>query len=260
MAADAITLIQISDCHLPGDASVRLRGVNTDATLAAVLDHVRTVPGAAAVLATGDLANDGSPEAYRRVKDLFRSLEIPVLCLPGNHDEVGPFTRVLAGENVSVLGTVRFGNWHIVLLDSTVSGWEDGRLGGDELERLGQALDRIGEGHALVCLHHHPVPVGAAWRDHVALHDADAFLAVVDRYPQIRGIIWGHIHQPYEGVRHRVRLLGAPATCFQFRLGALGPTASKVSPGYRLLRLFPDGGLDSEAVFLLSQAQFRPSE
>ena len=250
MTTDAITLIQLSDCHVPGDRSARPRGVDTDATLAAVLDHARGIHGVDAILATGDLANEGSPAAYRRIRGLFRKVGLPILCLPGNHDAVDAFERELVGENISALGARCFGGWQIVLLDSTVAEWEDGRLDAAELDRLDGALKRFPDKHALICLHHHPVPVGGAWRDHVALRDADDFFRVTDRYRHVRAVIWGHIHQPFEGARDGVRLCGAPSTGFQFRPGRDGIDSSDDPPGYHLLRLSADGSIESEVIFL----------
>ncbi len=250
MVADAITLIQLSDCHLPGDRGSRLRGVDTDATLAAVLDQALGSHAASAILATGDLANEGAPEAYRRINALFQNAGVPVLCLPGNHDIADEIGRELVAENIHILGARRFGNWQIVMLDSTVAGWEDGRLGTAELNRIDRLLNQFPDHHALICLHHNPVPVGGAWRNHVALRDAADLFRIAASHRQIRGLLWGHIHQAFEATWNGVRLFGTPSTCFQFCLGSDGPTASNDPPGYRLLRLFPDGSIESEAIFL----------
>ena len=97
----------------------------------------------------------------------------------------------------------------------------------------------------------HPVVVGGAWRDVVSLANPDALFAVLDRHPQVRGLLWGHIHQPFDGARGAVRLMATPSTCFQFKRtpgGELG--IADDPPGYRRLTLAPDGGIDTEVCWL----------
>src|ERR1700733_2026403 len=83
----AMQILQITDPHLYGSATGRLRGVETDASLRAVLeDAFARVPNYSAVLVTGDLVQDDS-SGYLRFRSIFGNLRKPVLCIPGNHDE-----------------------------------------------------------------------------------------------------------------------------------------------------------------------------
>jgi 3',5'-cyclic-AMP phosphodiesterase len=80
-------ILQITDPHLYGSAGGRLRGVETDPSLHAVLDDAfARVPDYAAMLVTGDLVQDDT-SGYLRFRSIFGSLTKPVLCIPGNHDE-----------------------------------------------------------------------------------------------------------------------------------------------------------------------------
>ncbi|MFQ5784465.1 MAG: phosphodiesterase [Alphaproteobacteria bacterium] len=250
MAADGIRLIQISDCHLLADPAERLRGVDTDATLAAVIARVRD-DAPELVLATGDLSQDGSAASYRRVKALFGRLGAPVYCLPGNHDDAGVLAETMPGDGIHVIRSLRRDGWQIVFLDSTVAGQDDGHLPTAELAALDAALAACRERHALVCLHHHPVAVGGAWTDFVSLANPEDLFAVLDRHPQVRGLVWGHIHQPFEGARSGVRLFGAPATCFQFARDAADALAvADEPPAYRRFTLHADGAIDSAVRWL----------
>ena len=250
MVADAITLIQLSDCHLPGDRASRLRGVDTDATMAAVLDHALGVRGPDAILATGDLANEGSPEAYRRINTLFRKVGVPVLCLPGNHDIAEAFGREFTGENIDILGARRFENWQIVLLDSTVAGWEDGCLGAAELNRLDSELHRYPHHHALICLHHNPVPVGGGWRDHVALRDAADFFRITASHRQIRGLLWGPYPPGLRGDTGRCALIRHTFHMFSILPGRRRPHHVRRPARIPIASSIRDGSIESEAIFL----------
>jgi len=70
--------LQITDPHLYGHASAKLRGVETDSTLRNVLDEAfMEVPDYAAILVTGDLVQD-DPGGYPHFRRLFAGLGPPV--------------------------------------------------------------------------------------------------------------------------------------------------------------------------------------
>src|SRR5260370_16708425 len=80
-------ILQITDPHLYGSASGRLRGAETDSSLNAVLeDAFARVPDYSAVLVTGDLVQDDT-SGYLRFRSIFAHLNKPVLSIPANHDE-----------------------------------------------------------------------------------------------------------------------------------------------------------------------------
>lgn len=250
-------LIQLTDFHLHEDPAARQGGVDTHATLAAVIDHARREqPAPDVVLATGDLTNNGEAGAYGRARSLLQGLPAPAYCLPGNHDHRETFAAALPGDGVHISRSLCLGGWQVVLLDSTIPGEEDGRLSADELAALDDALQTEPSLHALVCLHHHPVAVGGAWRDAVSLENPDDLFAVLDRHPRVRGLLFGHIHQPYEGARGGVRLMGTPSTCFQFvdDNGHLG--IADDPPGYRTLTLAPDGAIESSVRWVGARGEF----
>ena len=250
-------LIQLTDCHLFDDPATRLGGVDTQATLAAVIDALAAAdPAPDVVLATGDLTQLGEAGAYGRVRRLLQSLAMPVYCLPGNHDHRETFAAAMPGDGVHVTRSLCRGGWQILFLDSTIPGEDDGRLGEAELAALDQALGARPDHHALVCLHHHPVVVGGAWRDVVSLANPDGLFAVIDRHPGVRGILFGHIHQAFDSERNGVKLMGTPSTCFQFvdDDGSLGIGGDP--PGYRRLTLAPDGSMESTVHWVGARADF----
>ncbi len=75
----------------------------------------------------------------------------------------------------------------------------------------------------------------------MALENPEAFFDVIDRHPQVRGILWGHIHQSFEAQRHGVQLIRTPSTCVQFKPRHGVFEADALGPGYRWLGLSPDG-------------------
>ena len=242
----SLRFIQITDTHLFDRADGTLRGLNPADTLAAVVAAVRAreahIDG---ILATGDLSHDGGTPAYRRLIGLLAPLHAPVYCIPGNHDALGVFGCVLKGSHVQSGGRLLAGDWQLIFLDSAVPGATHGRLRQAELARLDAALREHPQRHVLICLHHQPVPVGSAWIDRIGLDNADALFATLDRHANVRGILWGHVHQTFDTSRNGVRLLASPSTCIQFKPGCKDFTLDEPRPGYRWLELQPDGGIET---------------
>jgi len=224
---------------------MRVRGVATAATFALCVAHARRRhPRPDAVLLTGDLVHD-DPAGYAALAALIRDVDAPVHCLPGNHDDPADVRRALAGAPFAHEFATRYGNWVIVMLDSTVRGEHGGLLAEPELARLDAALEASPGTFALVCLHHHPVPHGSAWLDELMLANAADFFALLARHPGVRALAWGHTHQPFEGMHGRIRLMGTPSTCMQFAQDADEFEVDGRPPAYRWMELGDDGGIET---------------
>jgi Icc protein len=87
--------------------------------------------------------------------------------------------------------------------------------------------------------------MGSRWLDQVGLENSDELFAVLDRHPQVRALLWGHVHQELDTWRGQVRLLATPSTCAQFKPHADGFAIDERPPGYRWLHLREDGTLDT---------------
>ena len=245
-----VRLIQFTDLHLFGQEDGCLRGVPTLPALSTALAHARL--GAwppDALLVTGDIVQD-DPAGYAHFRRLFGSLAVPVLCLPGNHDDPARMRQVLADPPFVAGGHLELGRWRVILLDSVVPGKAGGALSQTSLAALDAALAQAGERPALVCLNHHPVPMHSRWLDQVGLSNADDFFAVIDRHPNVRGIVWGHVHQNFDALRNGVRLLATPATCAQFRPLAEQFELDPRPAAYRTLELHPDGTIMTDLVWV----------
>ena len=250
--ASCLRLLQISDTHLHATKASRMRGVNTYDTLRAVLDSAQEHAcwPADAVLVSGDIVQDESRAGYELFRSEMEPLGVRVLCLPGNHDDPKLMDEVLSGGNFQFGGSVRLGGWSLVLLNTFLTGEDAGGLGARRLEALDSQLREHAGQHALVCMHHHPLNMGSAWLDGVALRDADRFLSVIDAHSNVRAVLWGHVHQASDRMRGAVRFLSAPSTCSQFLPGSDFFAIDNRPPGMRWLRLYPDGRIETEIVWV----------
>jgi len=242
-----VRVVQLTDTHLCQQQGGTLLGMDTDHSLQAVLDLVKLErPVIDVLLGTGDLSDRGAPEAYQRLQAYFGQLTANSCWLPGNHDDRAAMAEATRAAT-RLYQEIRVAGWQILMLDSQVAGEVGGELGQAELSLLAEALDdAAAEGlYTLVCLHHHPVAIGCEWLDEQMVADADAFFAVLDRYPGVSGVLWGHVHQQIDRLRGGLALLASPSTCVQFAPGSVKFEADCSPPGYRWLDLHEDGTIET---------------
>jgi 3',5'-cyclic-AMP phosphodiesterase len=246
----SVRLVQFTDLHVVGDANRTLRGINTLQTLQHTLAHANArFDCADAFLLSGDLVHDDAG-GYEHIVSAFHNSKTPVYCIPGNHDTPEQMRIALARAPFQMGGSAVIGKWLIVLLDSCIPNSDGGRLGADQLAQLERTLANHANKHALVCLHHHPIPMRSEWLDTVGLEDADAFKASIARHKNVRGIVWGHVHQSLDLFANGVRYMATPATCAQFKPRSDNFALDDKPPGYRVLELMPDGAIATEVVWV----------
>jgi 3',5'-cyclic-AMP phosphodiesterase len=206
-------IAQLSDPHVrvgpddQGSATALARAV------AAVLD-IEPLPDA--VLVTGDLAEHAAAVEYARVRELLAPLTMPVHVLPGNHDDPLAMREhfPLDGD-----GPYRYaadcGGLRLVACDTSRPGRDDGALDLDWLEaQLG------GEAPTIVAMHHPPLDTGIGGLDAIGLPHAErsALAALLDRSPQVRRVVAGHVHRTAFAVLGGCGVVACPSTNLQARL------------------------------------------
>lgn len=238
--------IQISDCHLGPLTSEALLGLNTDESLHDVLALIAEKESDFGhMVCTGDIASAGHEACYRRFVSIIRQYFSQSLAwLPGNHDSADIMAHVDLPE-VPEARVIDLGNWLVVLLDSVVPFKVHGNLEQSELDFLEQTLCANPTRHVMVMLHHQPVPVGSRWIDQYILRNPDAFFSVTDRFPNVKAVVWGHVHQDFSTQRKGVDLIATPSTCVQFKPLCDEFTVDTLMPGYRWFNLYDDGSLET---------------
>jgi len=242
-----VRLLHLTDFHLFNDQNGLIKGIRSHDSLSAVLAHAQTHhPEFDAVIFGGDLAQDESEETYQRLAAMFDQWTSPFMVTPGNHANLSALHRCLIpalDEISSYSDCLELSGWQLIALNSHEQGSVAGWLADEELARLELLLSNGGEKHVLIAIHHPPVPVGSRWMDAIGLKDRDALWSVVDRFPQVRAVLCGHIHQQFDAMRGDVRIFGTPSTCVQFVPDQDVFCLDDKSPGYRWLTLLPDGSI-----------------
>ncbi len=239
----ALRIVQLTDCHLSADPETDYRGFDPRANLEQLLHRIPAW-SPDLVLATGDLSEDGSEASYRWLAAALDRLQVPVLAIPGNHDDPAPMLRHFPATAVDAPLVTERGGWQLVLLNSAVPDEVPGRLDATQLERLDLALGSS-QLPKLVALHHQPLPVGSAWIDRYPLLEPEAFWAVLDRHPAVRLVAWGHVHQDIRLERGDVVALGSPSSVCNSLPSMEEFTVDPAGPSCRWLILEEGGGFET---------------
>jgi len=257
----ALKVIQFTDTHLYKDSTFRMKGVDTYSTFKqAVTQAFEKEHDVDFVLLTGDVSMDETPESYDRVREIVEPIGVPIYFLPGNHDcyETMQIRFVHHRQKSNIKGDKSFiqGNWLIVLLNSVVPMRVEGRLSENELTRLERALTAHPDLNVLVCLHHNVIPFTAGEPESdMGLKNAGAFLRLLDKHKNVKGILWGHVHSEHNLTRNGIPLMASPSTCIQFRALPEGVKVDARPPGYRVLVLNADGSIRSRVEWLANMPE-----
>ncbi|MFJ5219386.1 metallophosphoesterase family protein [Streptomyces sp. NPDC088354] len=207
-------ILHLSDIHIGPDDAPNARGVDARESLRRMLTDLEAVPGIGTVVVSGDVADDGSPEAYTAARDMVREFAsrkgAPVVFCTGNHDERGAFAKVLGSGHIGIDGrdtatTVvdspegeraaasTIDGHRLITLDSLVPGKVYGRVGARQLDWLREVLAAPAPNGSVVVLHHPPVTLDVEVQKTLGLQDA-AELADVVRGTDVRLVLCGHFH------------------------------------------------------------------
>lgn len=247
MASKDIRIVQISDCHLSAETSREYRQVNPHENLMNLMRKVIALKPDL-LLATGDLSEDGSRASYRTLHGVFNTLRVPVLALPGNHDDPGLLADIFPGSPVDTISVSEHGSWRIIRLNSSLPGRPEGRIPESVLDELEGCLAGREHVPCLIALHHQPITIGSEWIDKYPLVKPERFLRVIGNCANVKGVVWGHIHQVFDAEIGGVAMLGGPSSAINGLRDAPKFTPDGDGPAFRWLVLKADGSLRNGVV------------
>jgi 3',5'-cyclic-AMP phosphodiesterase len=238
-------IAQISDLHVAGEGSFMRRFVDANAKLAEAVAYVNNLTRRPdVVIATGDLTDHGTEEQYGMLREIIGDLRVPLLMIPGNHDEREPFrsmARAMGHDHVPSDGPVNYvlDEWpvRLVALDSLRDGHHDGELDASRLAWLDAALSAQPDRPTLVFLHHPPFETGIWWMDKIGLTGIPQLREVIGRHPQVVRLLAGHLHRPIVTSWASTVVSCAPSTTHQTRCDLdpdHRPVISAEAPGLEL--------------------------
>lgn len=257
-----IRLVQVTDPHLFKDTNGELLGINTQASFNQVLSEIKQSNfNYDFVLATGDLVQDSSDEGYFHFCESVKQLGKMVFWIPGNHDFQPKMFDILnrEQENICSKKHILLGeHWQILMLDSQVYGVPHGQLGQYQIDWLLAKLKEYPERYSLVVLHHHILSTNSAWLDQHNLRNSHDLAYALSSFNNVKGILYGHIHQEVDGEWNGYKVMATPSTCIQFKPDSNNFALDILQPGWREISLHPDGRISSQ-VKRIQQAKFLPN-
>lgn len=253
-------ILHITDTHLFADEDGALLGIKSNASFLSVINEIkRGNRKYDLIVATGDFVQDGSKKSYARFAEQIKQFNTPCVWLAGNHDNFSYMQEVFSNYQLAENKVVSLGdNWLIVLLNSQVVGQACGLLPQSELQFLENTLLAHTDKNVMVFLHHHPISSGCHWLDEHILKNSNELEEIVKKFPSIKGLGWGHIHQQQDHVWHNCHAFSTPSTCFQFKPNCYEfQLSNDEAPGWREIKLNEDGTIESN-VFRIADNLFLP--
>ena len=242
-----LRVVQISDCHLSADPRTPYRGQDADANLKMVWRRALDW-GPDLVMLTGDLSEDASRASYQRLDDVLQT-NLPLLALPGNHDDPGLMRRHFPSGPWEGPLAHDVGDWMILMCDSTLPRRVEGRFSEEDLGQIRDAMRQSDCAHILLALHHQPVSVAAPWIDKYRLMEPEGFIELVADEPRVRCVVWGHIHHHFGQEKDGVLWLGAPSSAANSLARSDRFRPDPAGAACRTLQLGRDGRVDYGQLF-----------
>lgn len=203
-------IAHISDFHIFADQPEQgfVRHDVADIARRIVADIAGFSPAIDAVMFTGDLTDGGSQKDYALLRDILSPLEMPLLAVPGNHDQRAGFRAIFNDRLPFGLGPtldyeMRVGDIRVIALDTLKEGHIEGCLTEPQLEWLETRLAQPHSGLTLILMHHPAFPSCIESLDAMALREGRTEFGVLIRdYTGPLRILSGHIHRPFQTLWH----------------------------------------------------------
>ena len=222
-------IVQISDTHIAAPGELAYNRVDTAACLERAVAMINSLePRPTAVLHTGDIAVSGEPIEYEHFQSIAKALEIPLLLMPGNHDnrrhlaEQFPQEALRSDSNgeflhyTADLGPARL---RLIACDSVIEGSVHGGLCESRLNWLADALRESGDLPTIVALHHPPFPSGLTGASAQGLVEGGReFTELLRSRKNVLRVIAGHVHRPITTSVAGTIGFACPTTCYPFGL------------------------------------------
>lgn len=259
---------QITDCHVGAPGELVADRVDAAAALRQVVARINALPAPPAlVVATGDLVDDERADQYDRFQEIVDELTVPLLPVPGNHDDRRELRRrfpdVLpeGGPDDPIDHVVDLGHLRIVCLDTQVPGRVGGAITASQVAWLDGILAAAPDRPTIVFQHHPPFETGIGFMDREAFVGGDAYAEMLVRHRHVELVSCGHLHRT---IVHRFGGTVActwPSTCVTLDLG-LGDAPIRYTDepsGFVLHQWEPASGLRSHLVPVGEHQRWTPS-
>ena len=249
---DALKFVHITDTHLLNSADETFHNINTKQTFEAVLSQCQErYPNIDFLLFTGDISQTGTKESYALLKSIIERCDIPIYCVPGNHDTPKLLRNVIPNSPDSSINIIQIGRFSLILISSWVKNKHHGMVTQHCLQQLEDCLQNNDNQFMVIAIHHPPVFINSVWLDEIGLHNKTEFLQTINKFTQNKLLLFGHVHQEFDWKNNKLRVLTTPSTCYQYK--AKSKYMHRLytpPPAYRYVRLTTSNQIDTKVHFV----------
>ena len=260
---DRACIVHISDSHIGPTRDFELHGYASYVCARRLVREINELPVRPdAVVHTGDVVADPSPEAFRLAAEVFGELNAPVYYVAGNHDSRDGIRRHLSmgaheplgpgvaggGTGVPLTYAFEVKGTRCLVLDAVGPPEIEprGRLSEEQLQIVHhEVASAASHGGPLAVFVHYPVwPLDSRWFDKNMLIENGAGLhdALLPARARLRGVFHGHVHMPLACHRDGILYSSVASTVLNF--GGWPdddrPRFLDTDPGFAVLRLLPE--------------------
>lgn len=250
-------IAQISDTHIRREGELIEGKVDTFAYLSTCIDRINALPQLPdLVIASGDLADSGSPVEYRRLKSQLDRLKMPYYVMAGNHDSragmlevFGDMPALPAPSTGHLQYSIDLPKLRILCLDTLDEGKEGGWLGLAQLDWLHDQLATYSL-PIMIFLHHPPFNCGIPGMDTIKLGNPDALANVLNEHTHVIGLACGHVHRSVFTTWAGIPACICPSPAHQIHLDTTNnaPLAWTLEPGGFLLHAIDGRSMTTHVV------------
>ncbi len=243
-------IAHLSDPHVRPEGELYQGVVDSNVQFAAAIAQVNALdPRPDLVLLSGDLVDHGHADEYAMLARLLAALEVPVLAIPGNHDEREAFRAAFTNQSwLPANGPINYavgdrGPVRIVAFDVTLSGLHHGIVSEEGAAWLHGVLAAEPARPTIVMMHQPPFDTGIPYMDPYCCREGHRLADVVARHPQVERILCGHVHRVMQMRFGGTTLCTAPSTttAIALQLRPDATPASHIEPPAMLLHHWQEG-------------------
>lgn len=224
-----VRILHLTDTHVSGPEGPDGEGIDGRAVLDGLLFDCRHLEDLDLVVVSGDVADDGSRQGYRAVRErvgaFARARGAATAYAVGNHDLRDAFEaelgsghfdrngrsagRPLVADHAVRAAVSMVAGHRIITLDSLVPGAVEGLVSPEQLDALAVELAASAERGSVIVLHHPPVTLDLPLQQKVGLQNADA-LAETIRGSDVQVVLCGHFHLQLSGILAGIPVVVGP--------------------------------------------------
>jgi len=215
-------IIHITDIHLLATKDENIYGVNPYQNLLRIAENILQIEAVNCIIITGDIAHNGEYESYLLVDELFRNIRVPVYWLQGNHDYSEVMLQVANKIKIKTDKSFLINKTKFILLQKVMKDEDNlsknkarGFLFDYEMKFLERELKEENFEQCVVVLHHPPI-LSNSWLDRRILDNRENFISMLEQYPKVKIVLYGHQHNEQETEQNGITYISAPPVAYHF--------------------------------------------